>query len=146
MIGQGSFLGTPGNLSFMLNFDWFQPFQHTQYSVGVIVVQNLPRAVRFKPENVIIVISTIPGPKEPDYNHLNPYLKPLVDELLVLWKGASFKTPNSVLQSKLIKTQLSCISSDLPAIRKLCGFHGYHTYYGCSKMLENISWSIQHCS
>lgn len=83
-----SFLDTPGNFHFMLNIDWFQPFQHTQYSVGVIylVIQNLPRAVRFKPENVIIV-STIPGPKEPDYNHLNPYLKPIVDDLLLLWKG-----------------------------------------------------------
>lgn len=71
-----SFLDTPGNLLFMLNVDWFQPFLHTQYSVGVIylVIQNLPRAVRFKPENVIIV-STIPGPKEPDYNHLNPYFE-----------------------------------------------------------------------
>ena len=99
MVSQSSFLGTPGNLNFMLNLDWFQPFQHTQYSVGVIylVIQNLPRAVRFKPENVIIV-STIPGPKEPDYNHLNSYLKPLVDELLALWEGVNFKTPNSALQ------------------------------------------------
>ena len=59
----------PGNL---LNLDWLQPFIHTQYSVGVIylVMQNLPRAIRFKPENIVIV-STIPGPKEPDYNHMN---------------------------------------------------------------------------
>ena len=58
------FLELPGNLLFMLNIDWFQPFEHTQYSVGVIyiVIQNLPRAIRFKLENVIIV-STIPGPK-----------------------------------------------------------------------------------
>ena len=59
-----SFLQTPGNL---LNVDWFKPFIYTQYSVGAmyLVIQNLPRAIRFKPENVIIV-STIPGPKEPD--------------------------------------------------------------------------------
>ena len=39
------YLGVPGNLLLMLNIDWFQPFQHTQYSVGVIylVIQNLPR-------------------------------------------------------------------------------------------------------
>ena len=62
------------NLLFMLNIDWGQPFDHTQYSVRVIylVIQNLPRAVRFKPENVIIV-STIPGPKEPNYYHLTSY-------------------------------------------------------------------------
>ena len=50
----------------MLNIDWFQLFDHIQYSIGVIylVIQNLPRSLRFKPENIIIV-STIPGPKEP---------------------------------------------------------------------------------
>ena len=60
-----SFLSVPGTLLFMLNIDWFQPFEHTRYGVGVIylVIQNLPRSVRFKPENVIIV-STIPRPKE----------------------------------------------------------------------------------
>ena len=60
------FLDVPGNLLLMLNVDWFKPFKHTVYSVGVIylVIQNLPRAVRFKPENIIIV-GTIPGPHEP---------------------------------------------------------------------------------
>lgn len=50
----------------MLNVDWFKPFKHTVYSVGVIylVIQNLPRTVRFKPENIIIV-GTIPGQNEP---------------------------------------------------------------------------------
>ena len=44
-----SFLSVPGNLLFMLNVDWFQPFDHTGYSVGVIylVIQNLPRSVRY---------------------------------------------------------------------------------------------------
>ena len=132
-----SFLDVPGNLLFMLNIDWFQPFEHTQYSVGVIylVIQNLPRAVRFKPENVIIV-STIPGPKEPDYNHLNPYLKSMVDDLLLLWEGVNFETPHSMLSSKLIRAALCYISSDLPATRKVCGFYGYHAHYGCSKCLK----------
>ena len=37
-----SFLEVPGNLLLMLNIDWFQPFDHTPYSVGVIylVIQN----------------------------------------------------------------------------------------------------------
>lgn len=43
-------LQTPGNLALMLNLDWFQPFNHTQYSVGVVYlfVQNLPRIERLK--------------------------------------------------------------------------------------------------
>ena len=49
-----------------LNLDWFQPFERTQYSVGVIyaVILNLARSIRFKPENVLI-IGIIPGPDEP---------------------------------------------------------------------------------
>ena len=49
-----------------LNVDWFQPFIHTQYSVGAmyLTIQNLPRNVRCKEENVILV-GVIPGPSEP---------------------------------------------------------------------------------
>ena len=38
------FLDIPGNLLLMMNVDWFKPFEHSTYSVGVIylVVQNLP--------------------------------------------------------------------------------------------------------
>ena len=74
-----------GNFTFMLNIDWFQPFEHTQYSGGVIylVIHNLPRLVRFKPENVIIVCS-IPGPKEPSCSDLNPYLTCMVNDLKTL--------------------------------------------------------------
>ena len=69
------FLKVPGNLILMLNLDWFQPYKHTPYSIGVIylVIQNLPRRLRFKPENIIIV-GTIPGPREPSCDELNPYL------------------------------------------------------------------------
>ena len=53
----------------MLNCNWFQPFHHTQYSIGVIylVILNLPRTIRFKPENIIIV-GIISGPSEPTAN------------------------------------------------------------------------------
>ena len=120
----------PGNLLLMLNVDCFQPFIHNRYSVGVmyLVIQNLPRAVRFKPENVIIV-STIPGPKEPDYNHMNNYLAPMVNGLLSLWKCINTNIRQSILGSKLIQAALCYISSDLPGTRTLCGFYGYHATY-----------------
>ena len=131
------FLQVPGNLLLMLNVDWFQPFEHTQYSVGVIylVVQNLPRALRFKPENIIIV-STIPGPSEPNCNHLNPYLEPMVDDLIKLWQGVHVKTPHSVFSTMVLRVALSYICCDLPATRKVCGFYGYNANYGCSKCLK----------
>jgi len=61
------FLSQPYNLTVMLNCDWFQPFEHSYYSVGVLylVILNLPRYICFKPINIIIA-SIIPGPKEPN--------------------------------------------------------------------------------
>ena len=120
-----------GNLLFMLNIDWFQLFEHTQYCCGVIyiVIQNLPRAVWFKMENVLIV-STIPGPKEPNYNQLSNYLKPMVDELQKLWQCIQFSCP--------LRAALSYISSDLPATRKLCGFYGYNAKYSCLKYMKEF--------
>ena len=101
------FLEIPGNMLFMLNIDWFQPFIHTQYSIGVIylVIQNLPRRMRFKPEN-IIVVATIPGPKEPSCDNLNSYLENMIDDLLRLWNGVEFQTPTCNLPSKLLRAAL----------------------------------------
>ena len=59
-------IASPPNLSLMMNIDWFNPYEETQYSVGAIylLVQNLPRYERFKLKNIILV-GLIPGPKEP---------------------------------------------------------------------------------
>lgn len=48
-----------------------------------MVILNLPRSLRFKPENVIIV-GIIPGPDEPSLT-INSFLQPLVTELNELW-------------------------------------------------------------
>ncbi|CAB4046038.1 Hypothetical predicted protein, partial [Paramuricea clavata] len=72
----------------MLNFDYFQPMKHrNDYSVGVLylVVLNLRRSERFKWENVIVV-GIIPN-MDQEPKSLNEFLRPLVDELKVLWKG-----------------------------------------------------------
>ena len=104
------YLEVPGNL-LVLNVDWFRPFKHTPYSPGVIylVIQNLPRTVRFKPENIIIV-GTIPGPSEPKL-HINSYIKPMIDELLDLWKGVDIQTPNSILEQRKVRVALAYICS-----------------------------------
>ena len=70
-----------------LNIDWFQPYIHTTSSVGVIyaTVLNLPRYLRYKRQNVIL-LGIIPGPQEPKKN-INTFLQPLVDELQQFWAG-----------------------------------------------------------
>lgn len=68
--------------------DWFQPYsRRSDVSVRVIylVILNLPREERFKWENVILV-GVIPD-METMPKSINSFLKPLVDELQVLWKG-----------------------------------------------------------
>lgn len=75
----------------MLNIDWFKPCKHTEYSVGVIylTIMNLPRQIRFKQENVLL-IGLIPGPKEPKHD-VNSFLYPLVRELLEFWDGVKME-------------------------------------------------------
>ncbi|CAG8773508.1 13681_t:CDS:2, partial [Ambispora leptoticha] len=43
----------------------FQPFDGTQYSTDIIymAISNLPRELRFKAENIMI-LSILPGPKK----------------------------------------------------------------------------------
>ena len=81
-----SFLAKAHHLGLMLNCDWFQPYNQTKYSVGVLylTILNLPWSVRFRPENVIVA-GIIPGPKEPSQHEMNSYLRPLVKELNMLW-------------------------------------------------------------
>jgi len=81
------------NLGFILNLDWFQPFEGTTHSTGVLylVVANLPREERYRQENTLIV-GILPGPKEASLHQLNHYLAPLVDELERLWAGVNLST------------------------------------------------------
>ena len=130
------FLSVPFNFALSLNVDWFQPFKHTSYSVGAIymAVQNLPRKVRFMPENIILV-GIIPGPHEPSLT-INTYLEPLVDELLKLWDGmvmASFMQP-----AVLVRAALLCVACDIPASRKVCGFVSHSATKGCNKCLKDF--------
>ena len=135
-----SFLEAKNSIAFMLNIDWFQPFKHHVYSIGVmyLAIMNLPRAIRFKRENIIIV-GLIPGPSEPSKN-INTYLNPLVSELCALWEGVSFDTHDSGTQ--MVRCALFCIGCDLPAGRKVCGFLSYTANLGCSRCYCNFGTGV----
>ena len=131
----GSFLAAPNSLLTCLNLDWFQPFKHISYSVGVLymVILNLPRQEHYKIENIILV-SIIPGPKEPKEN-VNSFLSPLVQELNDLWNGVIIQSSldNSNHISIVVRLAIMSIACDLPAVRKTCGFAGHTAIKGCSK-------------
>ena len=137
------FLGAPRNFMFMLNFDYFQPIKHrTDYSVGALYLANLnlPRSVRFKWEN-IIVIGIIPGlDKEP--SSLNEFLVPLVKEMKVLWNGVYMKS--SLCRVPLrFRAAIACICCDVPAARKICGFKGNNSHRGCSKCFKLFPGNVK---
>ena len=134
------FLSEHCNYALMLNFDFFQPYKYVSYSVGVfyLTILNLPRDLRNKQENVILV-GIIPGPREPP--SLNSYLKPLVNDLLSFWDGVELDIGYLNCKRK-VSCALLCVSCDLPAGRKVCGFLGHGAHLGCSRCLKKFSGTV----
>lgn len=132
-----NFLNSPYSWLLTLNVDWFEPFERGVYSVGAIYmcIQNLPRDVRYLPENIIIV-GVIPGPREPK-KVINSFLTPLVLELQEFWmQGVCVLSPENI--PVCVKLALSCVTCDIPAIRKVCGFLSHNASLGCNKCLKKF--------
>ena len=134
------FLSEPHHLGLMLNCDWFQPYKQTKYSVGVLylTILNLPRSVRFRPEN-IIVAGIIPGPNEPNQYEMNSYLRPLVKELNMLWTDG-FELKRGYHSSRIFAVLLATVC-DIPATQKLCGFVGHSSHQSCCKCKKDFPYS-----
>ena len=127
------FLEEDHSYALMINLDWFQPYQHLQYSVGAIYlsVLNLPSTLRYKLHNICL-IGIIPGPHEPETT-VNSYIKPLVNDLLQFWNGVELTVQSTIAEKKKVRCAVICCSCDLPAGRKLCGFLSHSAHLGCSK-------------
>ncbi|CAH1232939.1 Hypp536 [Branchiostoma lanceolatum] len=136
------FFTKEGNYGLVLNVDWFQPFKHVKYSVGVIylAVANLPREERFKRNNIIIV-GIIPDMKvEPP---TKTFIEPLVEELMKAWTdGFKIKSFLSGKHEKTFRLALICVGCDIPATRKLCGFLGHTATQGCSRCKKSFPGGI----
>ena len=120
------FVAGERSYAFMLNVDWFQPFNHTPYSVRVtyMVLLNLPRNQRFLKKN-LFVVGIIPGPYVSSLT-INSYLESLVDELEHLWQtGECFKSSRSIRFAERYRAALVCVTCDIPASRKVGGFLGH---------------------
>lgn len=133
----GRFLKYRRNYGVMLNFDFFQPYKHVSESYGVLylTLMNLPRSERFKQENVILVGIIPPFEHEP--STLNPFLRPLIDELKEFWEsGVRLNTAESPQYKLLFRVALMCVACDIPAARKCCGFKGHSANYGCSRCMK----------
>ena len=122
------FLSNQNNIGLMLNVDRFKPFKRSEYKVAdlMMTVLNLPRAEKFK-ERWTMILGIIPGPTEPKGN-INTFLKPLVDDLLLLWDGLPLHP-----EGKTVKAALIALSADMPALRKVSQFVSHKADYGCSR-------------
>lgn len=106
------------SLMLTLNVDWFQPFNTGRvHSVrGIyLVINNLPRAIHYKPENAILV-GVMPGPSEPSKHQINHYLEPIVKELKKLYYAQQIDAAGNIL---LVHAALLIVACNIPAARKV---------------------------
>ena len=101
--------GEEGHYVFSLSIDFFNPYTNKQsgkkISVGLIsiVCLNLPPSMRYKLENMFLS-GVIPGPKEPPLTALNPYLRPLVNDLIDFWEtGVKFSWTYTCETGRLVR-------------------------------------------
>src|SRR5271170_2023322 len=111
------------HLGLVLNLDWFQPYSGITYSIGVIyaAIANLPRNIRFKRENML-VLGILPRPNEPNLHKINNYLSPIVDDLDSLWHGIRLNSTAEYSEEKTIRAALILVSCDVPTARKICRY------------------------
>ncbi|KAH9935806.1 hypothetical protein B0H21DRAFT_878742 [Amylocystis lapponica] len=78
-------------LSFTLNVDWFGITENRPHSCGGVYItcNNLHRSVRYLQQNIILV-TTVPGPKEPSLEQLNYVFAPLVRDMKILGTGTIY--------------------------------------------------------
>ena len=109
------------HLGLMLNLDWFQPFDGTSHSTGVLyaAICNLPRDIRFRRENLLI-LGIMPSLNKVSLHKINYYLAPIIDELESLWAGVTLNRIYEYQEGRRIRAALNFISCDIPAARKIC--------------------------
>lgn len=121
------------NLALLLYLDFFNPFQRAVYSCGALYmsVLNIPKSQRFKAKWSML-IGLIPGPSEPE-GHINTYLTPIVDDLIMLYKGIHVQ----VLGPEVIFTRslLLPVLADIPASRKLSQYKSHKADLPCDKCM-----------
>ena len=103
------FFSRENNYALMFNVDWFNPFKHSLGSIGAVycVFANLPRNESYKKENILL-LALIDGELKHD---MNAILKPIVDELIIPWKGHRFWIK---LKYTFVRVALLCVACDIP--------------------------------
>lgn len=128
-----------GRLVFGLNMDAFAPYSKKtggkQVSVtGIyLICFNLPPDIRYKAENVFLV-GIVPGPTEPHTDQVNHVLRPLVNDLMVLWeKGIYIRKTHKYPLGRPVCGAMLPLICDLPAARRASGHAAHSATTFCSE-------------
>jgi hypothetical protein len=127
-------------LLFTLSVDWMNPggvkAHGPAVSVGVIALCciNLPISIRYRPENLILV-GIIPGPREPPLDTINYFLKPVVDDFLILWERGLRLEGSLCSDAQTVRAAIIALVTDMPASKKIAGSLSHHADAFCSLCL-----------
>ncbi|MBW0516131.1 hypothetical protein O181_055846 [Austropuccinia psidii MF-1] len=123
-------------LSFSLFIDLFNPLGNKlsgkQISLGILALTclNLPPSLQYKPKYTYLA-GVIPAPNQPNTTMISNVLKPLVDDLLNLYRTVNIKTfqfPNG----QKINVRLGALLGDRIATHKTAGFLSHSANAFCS--------------
>lgn len=125
-----------------LNMDGFNPLQNKQAGKTIstgglyMVCLNLPPALRYKVENMFLV-GVIPGPSSPSLHQINHVIRPIVTDLLDLWRNGVFLTSTSRYPNgRHVRVALGPLVCDLPAARQMAGLGSFSSTYFCGECMQ----------
>lgn len=123
-------------LCFSMFVDWFNPHSgkhHSLHSIGAIylVCLNLPAHLHRKREYTLHLMNIL-GPKEPRMEQVNHVLRPIVNQLLELWRtGIWLSRTQSYHYGRICWGILVNISGDILGIQKIGGFASHNSSSFC---------------
>jgi len=127
-----------GCYRFAFTWDGFNPWGNKEagkiatVSAMYMVCLNLPPRLRYRPENIFLV-GLIPGPTEPTVDQFHHFLKPLVDDLLILWdSGMRLNATPRYPNGRTVQAAVVALVADLPATRTAAGFAHHSSSFMCS--------------
>jgi hypothetical protein len=135
-----------------LSVDWFNPFTNKQSgktaSTGSMAMAclNLPPSMRHKPEN--LWPSIIPGPREPETDQTNHFLRPLVKDLVKSWtEGTWYTRTYRHSKGRWVRSILCNLVTDLPGGRKTAGGSaGFLSPFYSTQRLKDVNNILDHVS
>ena len=92
-----------------------------------------------------MMLVLILGPKQPD-NDIDVYLKPLIDDLQLLWKEEGVRMWDAHIEEHFnLRVLLFVTTNDWPALSNLSG-HSNKGYRACTHCLEETdNMYLKHC-